>query len=221
MLLDLQILTIYRDLRRALPAFRGKVLDVGCGQSPYRFLLDPTQASYQGIDIADAAKFDYHNADIVPFNGQDIPFADGSFDAFLCTEVLEHVQGYQHLVDEMHRVSKPGARGVVTVPWSARYHYIPFDYFRYTPSALKVMFARFSEVDIRPRGTDVSAIAAKLVAMFFRNLLPGLSWKLVLLPLWLALLPLLALSLVVAHLSLWLGFGSSDDPLGYTVMVRR
>src|ERR1019366_348996 len=95
MVLDLQILTIYRDIKNTIPAFKGNVLDVGCGQSPYKFLLDGAQTKYFGIDIVDAGKFDYDNSDITPFNGEDIPFEDEKFDGLICTEVLEHVQHYQ------------------------------------------------------------------------------------------------------------------------------
>ena len=100
MVLDLQNLTIYRDLRKELPRFIGKVLDIGCGQSPYKFLLRP-DTKYLGIDIVDAKKFDYDNKGIIPFDGQNIPFEDESMDHFICTEVLEHVENYQILIDEL------------------------------------------------------------------------------------------------------------------------
>ena len=193
MLLDLQILSIYRDVKKDLPQYSGKVLDIGCGQSPYRFLLNEMQTNYFGIDIVDAEKFDYDNSDITPFNGKDIPFEANTFDAILCTEVLEHVEHYQTLVNEMYRVMKPGAVGIVTIPWSARYHYIPWDYFRYTPSALKSIFTSFSEAKITHRGTDVSVIGNKLIVLFFRNLFPSAVWKWLFIPLWVLLLPILAI----------------------------
>jgi len=104
MLLDLQTLTIYRDIKKMKMPSSGTILDVGCGQSPYKQLLNPLQTRYVGIDIVDADKFDYSNPNVTPFNGEDIPFEDGKFDALICTEVLEHVHNCQKLVDEMHRV---------------------------------------------------------------------------------------------------------------------
>ena len=172
MVLDLQICTIYRDVKKTIPAFEGKVLDIGCGQSPYRFLLNRNKTSYSGIDIADAASFDYDNKDITPFNGRDIPFEDGIFDAFICTEVMEHVEDYERLTSEILRVCRKGAKGIITIPWSARYHYIPYDYFRYTPSTLKKMYSAFNKVIILNRGTDVTSIASKIIVLYFRNLLP-------------------------------------------------
>src|SRR5450631_1612242 len=84
MLLDLQILTIFRDVRKTLPAYRGNVLDIGCGQSPYRFLLDPANTRYYGIDIVQAKDFGYDNPDITSFDGRNIPFEDNMFDAVIC-----------------------------------------------------------------------------------------------------------------------------------------
>jgi len=221
MVLDLQILTIYRDLRDVVPAFKGNVLDVGCGQSPYRFLLDGRQTKYFGIDIADAGKFDYQNPDISRFGGEAIPFDDNQFDAMICTEVLEHVQNYQKLADEIHRVMKPGATGIVTIPWSARCHYIPWDFFRYTPSSLKAMFGRFSMVRVTSRGTDICSIANKVIVIWFRNLLPGRLWRWLFVPIWIALSPVLIFIVVLAHFALWFHLGSDDDPLGYTVILKK
>lgn len=221
MVLDLQILTIYRDIVKTIPAFKGNVLDVGCGQSPYKFLLNAAETKYYGVDIVDADKFDYNNTDITPFNGEDIPFEDGKFDGMICTEVLEHVQHYQKLIDEMHRVMKPGATGIVTIPWSARYHYAPYDFFRYTPSSLKTMFSKFSEAKIKNRGTDIPNIANKVIVLWFRNMLPGPAWKWLFVPVWIALLPILGVVVAMAHIALWFNLGTDEDPLGYTIIVKK
>jgi ubiquinone/menaquinone biosynthesis C-methylase UbiE len=221
MFLDLQILTIYRDLRRTLPMFKGRVLDVGCGESPYRHLLDPALTTYTGIDIVDAKDFDYTNTDITPFDGKTIPFPDQSFEALICTEVLEHVLHHQELIGEMHRVLKPGGFGIITIPWSARYHYIPYDYFRYTPSSLKYLFREFSQTSITPRGSDIAVVANKLLVMWVRNLFPARKRYLPLIPFWILASPIPITAVIAAHLSLWFRLGSEDDPLGYTIHVSK
>ena len=221
MILDLQAITIYRDIKKTIPFFKGNVLDVGCGLSPFKFMLDPSQTKYFGIDIADAEKFDYKNPDITPFNGEDIPFKNDEFDGVLCTEVLEHVQNYQKLIDEMYRVMKKGSKAIITIPWSARYHYIPYDFFRYTPSSLKTMFKQFSEVKIQNRGTDIVNIANKVIVLWFRNLLPSILLKWVFVPLWIIFSPILFSVVFIAHLALWFKLGSTDDPLGYTIWVKK
>ncbi|MFN8287768.1 MAG: class I SAM-dependent methyltransferase [Chitinophagales bacterium] len=220
-LLDLQALTIYNHLKKVVPSFKGNVIDVGCGQSPYRFLLDKNSTQYFGIDVKEAASFDYDNKDITYFNGADIPFEDNKFDGLICTEVVEHVHHYQKLINEMHRVMKPGATGIITIPWSARFHYEPYDYFRYTPSSLKMMFAGFSKATIKPRGSDISNIANKVIVLWVRNLLPSAIWKWLFVPLWIASGPIAALVVLLAHVSLWFNLGSTDDPLGYTIILKK
>jgi 2-polyprenyl-3-methyl-5-hydroxy-6-metoxy-1,4-benzoquinol methylase len=221
MIPDLQILTIYRDLKASMPSLSGNVLDVGCGQSPYKHLADPRTTKYFGIDIADAHKFDCCNANITLFNGEVIPFESEMFSGLICTEVLEHVQNYQKLIDEMYRVMRKGGKGIITVPWSARCHYLPYDFFRYTPATLKTMFALFRVVQIKPRGTDVVTIVSKVIVLWFRNLRPSTVWGWILLPFWLALSPILLVSVALGHLSLLLNVGSEDDPLGYTIIVTK
>lgn len=221
MILDLQILTIYRDIKKVIPALTGEVLDVGCGQSPYKFLLNASRTRYFGVDIIDAEKFDYSNSDITPFDGEVIPFEDEKFNGLICTEVLEHVQNYQKLIDEIYRVMKKDAQGIITIPWSARYHYIPYDFFRFTPSSLKTMFGKFREVKISNRGTDISNIANKVIVLWFRNLLPEKIWKWIFVPVWIALSPILIIIVLIAHLSLLFNLGSNEDPLGYTILLKK
>jgi SAM-dependent methyltransferase len=221
MVLDFQILTIFHDLKKTVPGFCGDVLDVGCGQSPYRFLLNPESTNYFGIDIVDADKFDYTNKEITPFNGREIPFQDEKFDFLICTEVLEHVYEFQVIINEMRRVLKYNGIGIITIPWSARYHYIPYDFFRYTRSSLEKMFSEFSSVQIKPRGSDIPVIANKLIILWMRNLFPKIWWKLVFVPFWLLFFPIPAFAVLTAHICLFLDWGSNDDPLGFTITVKK
>lgn len=221
MLLDLQLLTIFKDVKKHLPTYKGNVLDIGCGQSPYKFLLNNQKTKYFGIDIVDADNFGYNNPDVTSFDGKNIPFQDESFDAVICTEVLEHVQEYQYLIDEMHRTTQKNGVALVTIPWSARYHYSPYDYFRYTPSSLKTMFSKFSEVKIIPRGNDFTVVGSKIIVIFFRAFFPPQKWKYIFLPFYIIGLPILMIAMIVAHLSILFKIGSGDDPLGYTIILKK
>lgn len=51
-----------------------------------------------------------------------LPFADDTFDALICSEVLEHIPDYQAVLREIRRVLKPDGRLCVTVPhaWPER-----------------------------------------------------------------------------------------------------
>jgi len=116
---------------------------------------------------------------------------------------------------------KKGGTGISIIPWSARYHYIPYDFFRYTPSSLKTMFSKFSSTEIKNRGTDIVTIASKVIVLWFRNLLPSQIWKWIFVPVWIALSPILVMVVIIAHISLLLNLGSDDDPLGYTIIVKK
>ena len=79
---------------------------------------------------------------MVLFEGNKLPFENESFAAVFCTEVLKHLERPEGLIEEMHRVMRQDGRAFVTLPWSARFHYAPHDYGRYTPSKLRLMFRR-------------------------------------------------------------------------------
>jgi SAM-dependent methyltransferase len=227
LLLDFQTLTIYKYLSRTIPAMRGKLLDVGCGNSPFKFLVKPDQCTYTGIDIAGADNFDYQNAGIIVFDGENIPFANESFENIICTEVIEHIAQPEKIIAEIYRVLKPGGLGIVTLPWSARVHFAPYDFCRYTPYKLAQLFQEFDNVHIRNRGTDINTIVSKMIVFFFGNLL---SWQfslknILMLPFKIAFLilfvPFLALAVLFSHIALMLNLGSADDPLGYTITFTK
>jgi len=69
-LIDFQFNTIYTLLSREMPKFRGKVIDIGCGNCPFEHLIDTMKAENIGVDVADADKWDYTNSRIIAFNGK-------------------------------------------------------------------------------------------------------------------------------------------------------
>ena len=217
---DLQLGTIWTFLKPRLSKLHGNLLDVGCGEMPYRTCLPPG-LSYTGIDVAQADAFAMRASEaVVTFDGVSIPFGSASFDAILCTEVLEHAAAPEALIAEIERVLRPGGMLLATVPFSARVHYAPHDFHRFTKFALVRMFASFRDVRIDERGNDVAVIANKLIVVALRMARPS-RWSPVHLPLLLFLLPLALVFLLAAHLTLALGLGSKDDPLGYSIVAVK
>ena len=53
---------------------------------------------------------------LVQAAGNPMPFADGTFGSILSNSTLEHTQDPSDIIKEMHRVAKPGATCVITVP---------------------------------------------------------------------------------------------------------
>ena len=57
-----------------------------------------------------------------------IPEPDASFDAVLCSEVLEHVPEPTHALDEFYRLLKPGGILILTAPFNSLVHMAPYHY---------------------------------------------------------------------------------------------
>ena len=222
MWVDLQLLTCQRFLAPRLAVLNGALLDVGCGEMPFRSLL-PSGVTYTGIDVPAAELFGMgRNFDIVYFDGKTIPFADASFDSVLCTEVLEHAEDPASLIAEMLRVLRPGGTLLATVPFSARVHHTPYDFYRFTPFRLETLFSDFTHFELEERGDDLAVIANKLVVVAARLARPRPYVALLCrLPILVLLSPLVLIALVVAHLSLLWGWGSRMDPLGYGVRAVK
>ncbi len=221
--LDLQSCSIWRDIKAELVTVHGTLLDVGCGAQPYRELVNP-DVRYIGLDTADAKdRFGYEIPDTVYFTGTVWPIDSDSVDAILCTETLEHVLEPMELLNEAARCLHPGGRIILTVPFSARWHFIPFDYWRYTPPSLKYLLERagFQDVIVYARGNALTVACYKNMALFIQPLLQpgsglvGIAARIISV----LFLPLVILLALLAQLSLRAQEG--DDCLGYTVLATR
>jgi len=222
--LDLQLCTIVEHLQPAMAQLRGRVLDIGAGQSPWKEYL-PGGCVYQGLDVQDAAEFGMSpRDDIAYYDGTVMPFPAGAFDSAICIEVMEHVPDPDAFLAEVARVLKPGAPLLLSVPWSARRHHVPHDYHRFTREQLAALLVRhgFAHIDIRERGNDVGVIANKLLVLAIRMLRPSTwprgIWSL---PLGVLVAAWAVLMVVAFHVSQRLGADGVEDPLGYFVRAHR
>ena len=224
-MVDLQLATITRHLRPAISGMTGRILDVGAGESPWRGWL-PVGISYVGIDVENSDEFGMAKsvADIVHYDGGVMPFEGASFEGVLCIEVLEHASDPELLMTEISRVLADGGRLLLTVPWSARRHHIPYDFHRFTRERLNNLLgdSGFSHIVILERGTDVGTIANKLIVLNLRWLKPTAT------PTWvfsalmgLLCLPVTAAFVLLAHVSEHFDLGGTEDPLGYFVQATR
>jgi len=121
---------LYKNVKRFAPQLKGKLLDFGCGRKPFENLFKVDE--YIGIDI-EKSGHDHTSSKVdVYYDGKHIPFPDASFDSLFCSEVLEHIFNPHEILQEVNRVLKPGAKALITVPFSWNEHEVPFDYARYT-----------------------------------------------------------------------------------------
>ncbi len=221
---DLQLLTIYSYLHTILPDCRGRLLDVGAGEGPWRDML-ASSTVYVGVDVDTADEFGMAmRTGVTYYDGVKLPFDDLSFEQVLCTEVLEHVSNPVIFLRDIHRVLTPGGVLIMTVPWSARVHHVPNDYFRFTVFGLHSILesAGFSVECICERGNDIAVIANKMVVVsmrLFKIKSPArMLWAW---PLGLSMGAIACLFLCAAHVALFFNFGSKEDPLGYGVLAKK
>lgn len=215
---DLQVATVLDNLVPWLNGLDGKVLEVGCGAQPYRHFL-PEKTEYRGLDWEQAAEhFDYKTPDTDYYDGTDFPYDANTYDHLFHTEVIEHIYKKEHFLMECKRVLKPGGNMFFDVPFQARYHYIPNDYWRFTPAAIQRLMtdAGFTEINILPRGTDITVAVYKFVSVVFRWLQSGIAGKIT----GILLAPAVVFFLVLGHLSVKLKLGSDEDCMGYSVTAR-
>jgi SAM-dependent methyltransferase len=105
---------------------KGVVLDVGCGRRPYQKSFFAGATRYIGTDYLS----DRSQPDVIS-SALQVPFAAGSFDTVVSTEVLEHVPDPLRALREMERVLKPGGYVILSTPMYWPRHEVPYDFFRY------------------------------------------------------------------------------------------
>lgn len=154
---------LYRVLRPLLATLEGDVLDVGCGDKPYRTWL-PGARSYYGIDVFPGPEVD---ALIEP--GRPWPVGDAQYDVVLCTQVLEHVADLHHTVGELRRALRPGADAVITVPWIYGEHNAPHDYRRLSQHGIRRLLEDhdLELVALQPHGAIGSTLGAIALSWSF------------------------------------------------------
>lgn len=113
-----------------------RILDAGAGELRNRSLCHHLQyvsqdfCQYEGKGDGNAMQtgtWDTSGIDLV-CDITAIPEADSSFDAILCSEVLEHVPDPLKALDEFTRLLKPGGVLILTAPFSSLVHFAPFHF---------------------------------------------------------------------------------------------
>jgi uncharacterized protein YbaR (Trm112 family) len=115
-------------------------LVVGAGERPtdmerrfpnVRWLTTDVDMAYRPLLIADTLK---------------LPIADASQDLVVAEMVLEHVMDISQAARELERVCKPGGLVLVKTPFCFPWHGVPTDFFRCTPSGIRVLFRSMETV---------------------------------------------------------------------------
>lgn len=118
-------------VQKALDPRKGEsLLDVGCGPGFYIQELAPAvepggrlagvDSSEQMVELARRRCAEIPNVQLEVASADGLPFADATFDAAICVQVLEFVAELDAALSELHRVLRPGGRLVAwDVDWTA------------------------------------------------------------------------------------------------------
>ena len=182
-----------------------RILDVGCGlgNDLSRFVSGGSEGV--GIDISQTAimlsrknfQFRELSAEFVQMDGEEMAFQDNSFDVVYCHTVLHFTPHPDALVQEIHRVLKPGGLAIIMTinrhSWLYALHRLAnlkIDYMdspvfnKYTYAEFERMLSPFDHLDIIverfPVKTEVhSGIKAKIYNTLFVDLYNALPNKIV------------------------------------------
>ena len=112
-----------RALKRQLQNVnaRAQCLLITCGDNngAMNYFLRECGGDWQWADLEEQciAEMTHLLGDpIHHIDGETLPFADGQFDVVVCIDVHEHLADPQPITREIHRVTSPAGRVIITVP---------------------------------------------------------------------------------------------------------
>lgn len=191
----------------------GRLLDIGCGNKPYREMFAPYVTAHFGTDYSDT---EFQGVMDVAADATALPFAANSFDTLLCTEVIEHVPNPALAFAEMARVLKPGGYLLLTTPQTWETHRAPYDFFRYTRFGLHHLATTHDlEVVKMVTHTGAGSTIGQLLSVF---LFGPFVYK----PAVIQIVPALFCQLVMTAFSLLDNFDRQRNlTLGYVMLARK
>ena len=105
-------------------------------------------ALVDGVELIETDVYLGETVDLV-VDGQNLPFRDGSADGVISQAVIEHVADPWKVIAECHRVLKDGAPIYTEAPFIQQVHMGPYDFFRFSPAAMRLIHRDFEEVEMK------------------------------------------------------------------------
>ena len=146
-------LTLDRAFRGAAAHLRlGRVLEVGAGRHHHHRAYLPAGSQYFSLNLLSSEK------PTIAGDANALPMRDGSVDAIIMLEVLEHVPHPQQVVAECHRALAPGGTLIGSTRFICPQHGAPSDYGRFTAEGLALVFGCFAECRIEKLGNRLHTV---------------------------------------------------------------
>jgi ubiquinone/menaquinone biosynthesis C-methylase UbiE len=170
---------IFKEVSRFAKENRigNEVLDVGCGESPYKHLFD--KHKYTGLDIELSGHAGVNMAADIYYDGKEFPLVSNSFDAVICTEVITHSFDQDLLINEILRVTKPQGLIFVTTPFLWLENEAPYDNNRFTLFGIVNRFSRLDcEIIYKNKYGNLVELVYQLLLIFLLKRIPFIFLRL-------------------------------------------
>lgn len=176
-----------------------RILDIGAGSCPYRKMFSHCEyytQDFVGLKGNQLRHGSYGEINYV-CDAESIPVPDASFDAILCTEMLEHVPEPILVMKEFSRILRPGGVLLLTAPLGSGIHQEPYHFYGgFTPYWYEYFLKKFDFIKIQIEANGgffrhysqeslrLISLSKKIIATF------PFSAKVFCIPLWLLTIPL-------------------------------
>ncbi len=150
-----------------------RILDAGAGELKYKKFcthLDYISQDFgkydgcgDGVGLQPGC-WDQAHLDIVS-DITNIPEDDGSFDAVMCIEVLEHLNDPNKAISELARLIKSGGMLIITAPFCSLTHFSPYHFYSgFNRNFYKIQLEKydFKIMQIEPNGNYFEFICQEL-----------------------------------------------------------
>ncbi len=149
---------IYGDWLTAFGGQDLKVLDIGGRIQPYRELLAGRVEQYVALDPQLEGL-----VDVIGF-GENLPFADDSFDIIVCAQVFSYVAQPERVMAEIERVLRRGGMAIISAPaffpehHDERWHILEDGWLHLGRS--------FQECEVLPEGNSLTGVFRTMSVCF-------------------------------------------------------
>lgn len=128
-----------KSIKKSVKYIKGKCIDIGSGNSPYKSYLISNVDEYITVDKGTVHKhmFQTSKEKFIDADIKDLPFEDNCVDTVILTQVLEHIDKPFEALDEIKRILKNDGILILSVPFIYHAHATPYDYFRFSEYGLK------------------------------------------------------------------------------------
>lgn len=203
--LSREIVSAFVKVRRNIKKKKIDIVDIGCGAKPYLPLFAPYARKYIGVDV------DPQAADVVA-SGDNVPFANNSFDLAVSFQTLEHCQYPSKVVEEMRRILRTDGYAILTTHGIWMHHPCPHDYYRWTIEGLHEVFGEYSQVKIHETLTSWSTLLQLFNVELYGLACRHMFWK----------LPLYGIIILNNLLGrMLMPFGKKHLTVNYVVLARK